>query len=155
MTYSERLFEPFWRCPWGVYAFSLDLELDDEHELLRPNIPQGLVAMLEGALRYPPAIALTRESIYREELKDISKEGFCNFLEVRLEEVLKKSVTSGFFMAKARAVNCLRPGSYYWLVGYNSRAGQVQFVTEEFHVLEAPAADFELDLSEIRSLQDF
>lgn len=154
MVYSQRIFEPFWGCGWGLYAFCVDPKLDDDHDLFHPNIPDSLIAILHGALRYPPAIALAKESICRQEPYEISKEEFCKLVEGRLEEVLRKSATSAWLLAKARTVNCLRRGSYYWLVGYDSRSGQVRFITEEFNILETSAGDFELGSSEMRSLQD-
>jgi hypothetical protein len=132
-----------------------------EFALFRCDLPDGyekskgitevsdeLGDLLRSAEDYPPALALTREDLERDESRTTIE--FSKKLTERLAYYLQEQAHFPFFMAKAKKTEpgYKYAGGYYWIVG--SKDESVLWVSRDYIVYDAPLDDFEVDASEIK-----
>jgi hypothetical protein len=143
------LAEPGRACDGAEFAL-FRCRLPDDYE--SPEnvhlVSDELAELLHSAEDYPPALALARGDLDRDESR--SETEFSQKLAERLTFYLHQQIHSPFFLAKARKTELgyKHAGGYYWIVGRKGRS--VFYVSRDYFVYQAPLGDFELDAKEMK-----
>lgn len=116
-------------------------------------LPSGLIALIESAKSFPPALALASTDLRRKGSRDWEPTRISDFLCRALRHHLRGQPSSGYFLAEARETETgyVSAGEFVWVlhVRYDSRARcrVVTWVANDFNVYESPARDFKLPRS--------
>jgi len=115
-----------------------------------------LETLLYSAKDYPPALAMMRLQIRKENVKTkneiqfAAKEILINFLENQRK--------SPFFLAKSIETDDIerRKGGYHWIVGYSKDNKQinVRWIAWDYHIYDSPIEHFDIELSELENKFD-
>ena len=124
-------------------------DLPDDHRKSKSvrQVSDELFELLHSAEDYPPALALTRHDLERDESRSAIE--FSKRLAERLTFYLQEQAHSPFFLAKAKKTELgyKHAGGYYWIVGYKGKS--ILWVSRDYIVYPAPLDDFEVDAREV------
>lgn len=145
------LFEPYPRAEWGIYSYLLDSEEDDPP--LESILPQELVNLLDAAYKYPPALALSRERAFDMSGHNVERAAYFNQISELIRGYLERCRENRFLISQVvRSHGDAFKGRYHWIVAYHSKQKSLDFVTDEYYVLTAPANCFELSAGQLEWL---
>lgn len=102
---------------------------------------------MESGEVYPPALALARAELSNCPAgRFATPEAFMQYYGDALRRHLRQQPHAGFVLAEAvrDEVGYLARGRFYWILGVQSAAQVVQWVSDDYFVYENPAADFDL-----------
>lgn len=137
------LFEPYPKATWALYSFLLDSEDEELDDGIL--VSAELAKILDGAMKYPPALALARETAFQVSPGNVDRKAYLQRIAGLMSDYLDRSQDLNFFLARAKASHGdVFVGSYHWIVGYCDEGCQVEFITDEYYILSAPVSCFEI-----------
>ncbi len=141
---------------WGFYGFRIESsEFSDEDAAdrklaeIQKGVPANLQALLYSGYAYPPALALLRDEVW---VRSISTEAFFAEGERILERILRRSASDRFFLARMVESKSLGQGQFFWIVRYDLAKDRVDYVNEDFALLNCPRSNFDVRVEQCQVL---
>ncbi|MGE0488949.1 MAG: hypothetical protein AB7S38_07010 [Vulcanimicrobiota bacterium] len=109
-------------------SFRIYAAFEPEGEAVAPE----LAGLLRSALAYPPALAQARN-----DLDEVPAEDYLVALAGSLTRHLDQQDQQRTFLARAQhTTEELTRGRYYWVVGFDTESGLLEWVSDDFLVYE-------------------
>jgi hypothetical protein len=136
---------------WGIFACDNEVDVLERAE----RVPTKIAKVLESGRRYPPALALARDDA--SQFVDGPGMGRADFVARYAERVahhLDRRCDAPYLVAKAvvEEPGYLRRGQQYWVLRYLRGANEVRWVSDDFHVYQNAASDFQLSPDQLDHL---
>ena len=140
----------------GLYQFSHDENSED----WCPKYPVSdeLEALLESGKRYPPAIAITRDTVsrvYRNRKPTL--QDFSATLVETLKTNLANQSVAGYILAPAsqEEIGYISKSEWYWVLQISkSDPNLIHWVSDDYFIYSNAITDFELTDEQIRNLKE-
>lgn len=122
------------------------------------NVPENLKLLLHSAQQFPPALALSRQDLEKEnDLSDITQESYANLLADRLKTHLKNQSSMNCVRAQAKEdclIGYLFKGQYAWVIAYEPNRKELFWVTGDFFIYNDSVELFDISEEQLALLPE-
>jgi len=139
------------RHSWAIF----NVRIEEDCSLAK--VSNKLRNLLDSAMRFPPAFAISRALMETDSKKNIyTKEEYDKKYQDIIRNTIEECRTKKYVFAQAKRneVGYVNSGEYYWLLKIVKNGGaMVSWVSDDYYIYENPISYFELTVLEIERLE--